>query len=325
MTRHTIGILGGSGFVGSHLCASLIKAGHHVRVLTRNPARHRDLNVLPELTLVAGDPRQQADLLRCLQGCDVAINLVGILNETGKPGHEFKQIHVGIPAKLAIAAKTLNIKRVLHMSALGADPENGISHYLSTKGLGEDRIHHDCPAGCYVTSFAPSVIFGPGDGFFSRFARLLALPNYFFPLPGPQTQYAPIYVGDLVTMFMQAMDERSTFGQCYQLCGPKTYTLYDLVAYTAKVINKHRIIIRLNPTLSKLQARIMEWMPGQPFTRDNYRSMQTPSICLEPMPEVFKLTLSALETIVPTYLGPNRLTTPFYDFQRKSGAHKDYD
>ncbi len=299
MTIHTIAILGGSGFVGSHLCARLAKDAHNIRVITRNYERHRDLLVLPNLDIVESNPNDLPSLTQALKGCDVVINLVGILNEHSHDGSGFRRAHVEFPRKVIEACRANGIQRLLHMSALGADI-NGPSHYQRTKGEGEQLV---LASGLNVTTFRPSVIFGPGDSFLSRFAKLLRFSPLIFPLAVPDARFATVYVLDVVEAYARAMDNSATHGQSYELCGPHEYTLRQLVRYVSKITETPRLIIPLPHWASHLQADIFEYLPGKPFSRDNYLSTLVPNVCKNPFPAIFGITPTPLEEIAPGYLG----------------------
>lgn len=292
----TIVILGGTGFVGQHLCAQLVKQGHTVRVLTRNPGKHKAMTVLPTLFLKKVDVHQQGQLITACRDADVVINLVGILNEEGtRSGSGFRQIHFMLAQKVIQACVQNQVPRLLHMSALNADAQKGTSHYLRTKGEAENYVHRQNTTSIHVTSFRPSVIFGPGDSFLNRFARLIDLAPGFMFLPAADSKYAPVYVGDVVNTMMSAMDNAKTFGQRYDLCGPNVYTLKELVNYVAKIKQSRCKIIGLSPFLSSLMASVMEYLPGKPFSRDNFLSTRMPSVCEECLP-------TALESIAPLYI-----------------------
>lgn len=300
MTQHTICIVGGSGFVGRHLAARLVRDNHTVRVLTRKRERHRDLLVLPTLELFECNVQDERALQQAFTGCDVVINLVGILNEKGHNGQGFHRAHVGLAEKVVSACQATGIRRLLHMSALGADAEQGSSYYQKTKGEAEALVH--AAKELDVTSFRPSIIFGPDDAFFNRFAGLLKSVPIFFPLACPDARFAPVYVGDVVECFVRAIDNPSTFDKGYELCGPNEYTLYQLVRYTATQLGLCRWIIGLPDWAARIQARVFELMPGKPFSRDNYRSMQRDNVCEGEFPTEFGIIPSSIESVVPAYL-----------------------
>ena len=300
MPKHHITILGGSGFVGRHLASRLASEGHIINVVTRRKEALRPLLVLPGLEIIEADIHDPQALAETFSGSDVVINLLGILNEFAHRTQKFEQLHEEIPRRVVEACRRQSVRRLLHMSALGADPAYGTSHYLRSKGKGENIVHnvHDIN----VTSFRPSVIFGEDDSFFNRFASLLRTTPLLFPLACPDARFAPVYIGDVVEVLARSLDNSDTYGQRYDLCGPHSYTLKELVSYTANQLGLRRKIIGLSDPLSRLQARLLEWAPGKPFTRDNYMSMRQPSLCKGAFPKLFGITPRSVETIVPTYL-----------------------
>lgn len=302
MKTKNICMLGGTGFVGGHLADLLADRGHRVRVLSRHPERHRELAVHPRIELLGCNVHDSEALRQALAGADVVINLVGILNESGHDGSGFRRVHVELPQKIVEACVAEGIPRVLHMSALNADPSEGKSAYLRTKGEGERLMHAAAGQGLAVTSFRPSVIFGPGDSFFNRFAGLLRLAPGVFPLACPDARFAPVYVMDVAEAFARALEDRATIGQSYELCGPRDYRLRELVTLTAEYIGRPTLVIGLGPGLSKLQARLLEWAPGKPFSLDNYWSLQHDSLCREDGLGALGITPTAVEAVVPGYL-----------------------
>ena len=310
-------VLGGTGFVGQHLASRLVEAGYQVRVPSRRRERHRELMVLPDVDLVQANVHDTTDLNHLTAGCSAVINLVAILNESRR--NDFRRVHAELPSKIIHACRENGVTRLLHMSALNADAKNGPSQYLRSKGEGEDLVH--AAEGLETTSFRPSVIFGPGDHLFSHFARLLKMAPVFVPLACPNSRFAPIYVGDVVDIMVTALEERDTIGQRYDLCGPRTYTLLQLLEFTNQVIKTNRQIIELGDGLSRLQAKIMEKLPGKLFTYDNYLSLQVDSVCRTPLPDLFDIELHRIEEIVPVYL-LNRTHTGRLDQYRQLARHE---
>lgn len=296
MDKGRVVIVGGSGFVGSHLTKRLLANGMPVRVLSRQAQGRHPLP--KEAEFVRCNVHDTTALGDCLKDCSIAINLVGILNEREHDGQGFQQAHVVLAKKIVEACHTNGIERLLHMSALGADAKNGPSFYLRTKGEAEDAVH---TSGLKVTSFRPSVIFGEGDSFLNRFAKLLAIPGP-FPLACSSARFAPIWVEDVVECFAQSINNEQTIGQRYDLCGPNEYTLEELVRYTAKLKGKKKWIVPLGDTLSAMQASVMEYLPGKPFSRDNYNSTKSPSVCDGNFPVVFDFNPHTLEDIAPDYI-----------------------
>jgi NADH dehydrogenase len=312
MKNDSICILGGTGFVGSQIACSLAASGHSVRVLTRHRERNKHLLVVPGISLVETNIFDQNQLKAHLANTEAVINLVGILNERQHNGKGFYKAHVELPRHLVDACLFNGVRRILHMSALNADAAMGRSHYLRTKGEGENVLHAVSTDKLQVTSFRPSVIFGPNDSFFNRFAGLLKSLPVAFPLACPHARFAPVYVNDVANRFIQALDDQTTINQRYDLCGPREYSLIELVKYTAKQLELKRTIVGLPDFLSHLQAAIFEWVPGKPFSLDNYNSLQIDSTCKQNNCET-----TSLETIVPFYIG-NKSRYRKYDSYRKT-------
>lgn len=309
-------ILGGSGFVGHHIVALLAKQGHDITVISRHRERHRDLLVMPEVKIVSADIHDPQVLKNQFTGQDVVINLVGILNESGR--HTFQRVHVELAKKIADACQMKEVPRVLHMSALNADAQNAPSKYLRSKGEAEKIIHKIHTAA--VTSFQPSVIFGPEDDFFNRFAKLLRIPPRLapFPLASASARFAPVYVEDVARAFVLALDNKQTFAQRYALCGPNTYTLQQLVKYTAMTCGLKKTVIPLGNLPSRLMAMVMGRLPGKPYTMDNYHSATVDSVCEEGFPEIFAIDPTPLESIVPLYLGQGMARNRYAQYRRLS-------
>ncbi len=320
-----IAILGGTGFVGQSLCNQLSQAGYALKVLTRNREYNRDnLILLPNLDLVQTNIHDADKLKQHLADCDAVINLVGILNEKGRNGVGFKHAHVELAEKIMAACEANNINRILQLSALNADAINGKSYYLRTKGEAEDLLHAN-NADIHVTSFRPSVIFGEKDSFFNRFAYLLKRSPFFFPLACHATKFAPVYVLDLVHMMIRSLNDPGSYDQRFQLCGPKTYTLAALVDFTATVMGIKRNIIPLNDVVSRAQAAIFDFVPGKPFSTDNYLSAKSDSVCECNILARYAIHPQAIESIVPQYLTHHSYRSRYTEYRRKSHLAPSHD
>lgn len=291
-------ILGGTGFVGSHLMRLLAQECYGITAPTRRRERARELTVNPTAWIVEADIHDDATLARLMHNKDLVINLVGILNGN------FQKAHVDLPRRIAAAALKAGVPRLLHMSALGAAPD-APSQYLRSKAAGEAAIRSVVDAagnGLNVTVFRPSVIFGDHDSFLNLFAGLQAVAPV-LPLACPNARFQPVWVDDVARAFIASIDDGESFGHAYDLCGPRIYTLRRLVEYTGELTGHRKPIIGLSDRLSYLQALMMEWVPGAPMTRDNYYSMQKPNVCGEGCGFPFGIEPTALEVIAPTYLG----------------------
>lgn len=291
-------VLGGSGFVGSHLASKLYERGYSVSVPCRNINHAKHVSVLPTVSLVEADVHDPETLVNLFQGMDAVINLVGILHEH-KPG-DFQRTHVDLPRKVVEACRVAGVKRLLHMSALGGNLD-GLSLYQRSKGEGEALVQAAHGEDLAVTVFRPSVIFGPEDSFLNLFARLLKWTPV-FPLGNPYTKLQPVYAGDVAQAYAASLDDPLTFGQRYDLCGPKVYTLRELVEFVARIKGLKRTVIPLSDEMSSLQARLLGLMPVKMLTHDNHLTLKTDAVCSCPFPEVFGIRPTALEAEAPLYL-----------------------
>lgn len=318
MLIQRICMLGGTGFVGRTLANRLTRDGYQLRILTRDRERNRQkLILLPTTELVETDVHEPARLRQQFEGCDAVINLIGILNERGHKGRGFHKVHVELARSVINACRATGVRRLLHMSALNADAGRGPSFYLKTKGEAEDLVQAAESHDLHVTSFRPSVIFGPDDRFFNRFARLLKLTPLVFPLACPQSRFAPIYVQDVAEAFARALTDPNTHGRRYNLCGPHDYSLQELVEYVAACSGHKRTLLPLNDFLSRLQAKVFDFVPGKPFSTDNYLSTRIDSLCPDGGDlRAFGIHPTALETVVPRYLSDKGPRDRYRDFQR---------
>jgi len=305
----SICVLGGTGFIGRALVARLAADGHSVKVLTRDRAGNRDLLVLPTVRLTRADVYDRATLEHEFAGCDVVVNLVGILNERrlGRgSGGEFRRVHTELPMKVVGACRTAGVRRYLHMSGLKADARLGPSHYLKSKGEAEDFIRSECARGNpEFVIFQPSVVFGPGDEFVNKFAAVLALVPGVMPLACAGSRFAPVYVGDVVEAFARSVERRDVAGRTFQLCGPEVVTLGEIVRDTASALGLRRWILPLPASLSRAQAAIMDFVPGKPFSTDNYLSATIDSVCDCDGLGALGIERTSMRGVVPGYLRAN--------------------
>lgn len=286
-----IWIAGGHGFVGHEIAAVLAESEHKVCLLSRNSQAH------PDYTIVQTDYSSE-DLGIHFQAGDRVINLIGILNEKGFDGKGFDSAHVETTRALLKACKSSGVTRYLQMSALHASAR-GPSHYLISKARAEDLVRE---SGLDFTIFRPSVIFGTHDSFTNRFAQLIKLSPFVFPLACAESRFQPISIEDVSQCFVQALTMPETIGKSYDLCGPDVFTLSEIVALIAQTLNKTRKIIELNDGLSKLQAMSLQFVPGKPFTMDNYKSLQVDSVCTSKQQLPFSLKGIRLEEAIRNYL-----------------------
>lgn len=301
-------VVGGSGFIGRHLVASLAAAGIRVTVPSRRRERAKHLILLPTVDVVETDVLAPGVLERLCAGKQAVYNLVGILHgrrgrrdERGPNdyGPDFARVHVELPQAIVSACRASGARRLLHISALGASPD-GPSEYLRSKGIGEQAVL--AAEDLDVTVFRPSVVFGPEDKFLNRFASMARLLPV-MAVPCPQAKFQPVYVGDVAQAMHFALEEPAARGKAFELCGPRAYTMKQLVEFVCAATGRRRLVIGLPDRLSYLQAWMLEHLPGKLMTRDNYRSMQVANTCEAPFP--FHLQPHALEAVAPAYLAPS--------------------
>jgi uncharacterized protein YbjT (DUF2867 family) len=279
MRAQSIVVLGGTGFLGTRLVARLIKDGHQVTVLSRDREQHKHLLVLPGLTLKNCDVYDEAQLSEHFRGKDVVINLVGILNERGFGGAGFRRAHTELTRCVLLAARSAGVNRLLQVSALKAAVD-APSYYLRSKGEAEQLIRESSFTLDW-TILKPSVMFGPGDSFLNRFAGLLAAVPLIFPLAKPNARFQPVLVDDVIEALLRCLHGGACNRQTYELGGPQIYSLREIVGLVAKLTGQRRWIVGLPDAVARLQALAMDFVPGRPFSSDNYRSLTVDSVCAE--------------------------------------------
>ena len=297
-------LIGGSGFVGGWIASCLSERGVRVTIPTRHRDNTKKLIMLPMVDMVEAnvhDPQVLAELVR---GQDVVINLVGILHDSDSRlpyGRGFAAAHVDLPRKIVAAMRQTGVRRLVHMSALNA-ALNAPSEYLCSKGEGEAVVEAAMDE-LDVTVFRPSVIFGPGDAFLNMFAKLIRLFPI-LPLGCGAARFQPVYVGDVARAFASCLADNTTIGQTYDLCGPKVYTLREMVEYTAKLVGKSPRIVDLgNGGWAYLQAGLLWLLPNPPLSPDNLRSMEVDSVT-DGSHNYPGWQPTALESVAPGYLSP---------------------
>lgn len=295
--QRNILLLGGSGFIGSQLAFALANRGWQVTVPSRRPHRNRALLVHPGISLSEGNIIDPSELRELCAGQQAVVNLVGILHERRKG--DFRRYHIEFIKTVVEACGEAGIRRLLHVSALGADQATGSSLYLRSKGEGENLLHTFGQRELRVTSFQPSVVFGKGDNFVNQFAGILRWYAGYFPLACPDSKLQPVYVGDLVEKIANAIDDADSYSKRYQVCGPEVFTLRQILELIIDSLHLPVRILPLGKGLSRLQALVLQNLPGKLFTMDNYRSLQTENVCsdCEPCKTSLRQYLHGLSTM----------------------------
>lgn len=311
-------ILGGTGFVGSHVCEKLSRLPCRVTVATRRRDNARHLQLLPMLDVAEIDVHDTAALTALLAGHDAVINLVAILHGSQAA---FDKAHVQLPLELARACEASGVRRIVHISALGASPDSA-SMYQRSKARGEAIL---LDSGLDATVLRPSVIFGAEDKFLNTFADLQQLLPV-IPLAGSQARFQPVWVEDVASAVLRCLEETSTVGQIFEACGPEVFTLKQLVELAGRYagINggEGRPVIGLPDALARLQAWFMELAPGDPIlSRDNLDAMKTDNVASGKLPglEALGIHPATLGAIGPTYLGARGLRSGLMAKRKTAG------
>ena len=308
-----ITIFGGSGFLGRHLVRALAKRHFRIRVAVRRPdltGHLQPLGRVGQIHAVQANLRHPGSVEAAVRGADVAINLVGILYERGRQRFDAVQAFGAEQVALAAAAHGA---RMIHVSALGAD-EHSPSAYARSKAVGEKAVLAATPR---ATIFRPSVMFGPDDTLFNRFA---ALARFLPALPligGGETRFQPVFVGDVAEAITRAVDEIAEPGTTYELGGPEVKTLKALMQYVLTVTERKRLLVPLPFPIAKMQARILQYLPKPPLTPDQIELLRVDNVVSQLAEEqgrtlpALGIDPTAIEVIVPSYLWRFRKTGQF--------------
>ena len=291
-------VLGGTGFVGRHVCEKLQRAGWSVTVPTRRAVNAAAVQHLPRLTVIEADVHDPAALARLLPGHDAVVNLVAILHGSEAA---FERTHVELPRKIAAACQASGVRRLVHVSALGVS-EDGPAKYQRSKARGEALLR---AAGLDLTVLRPSVIFGAGDRFLNLFAQLQAVFPV-MPLAGASARFQPVWVEDVASAVVACLQDANTVGHTYDCAGPDVLTLADLVRLAGRHGSRARPVLPLPMALGRLQALMMEMAPGEPLmSRDNLDAMRVDNIATGQNPGLAALgiTPASVHAIAPGHLG----------------------
>ena len=301
LRNKTVSIIGGSGFIGRALVEKWARAEARVTILTRNATRSKKLKTVGDvgqITIISGDALQDDDLSNSIQSADYIVNLVGIFHPSRK--QNFENAQAELPKRIGEIAEQLGIKKIVHLSAIGADL-NAASKYYRTKAEGERSLLRLAPNS---TILRPSIVFGPGDGFFDRFAKMAMFAPALPLLAGGKTKFQPIFVGDVAESIIYCLTNSQTNGQIYEIGGPSVYSFKDLLSYTLSSINKKRALIPVPIFAMQVPAAMASILPNPPITRDQLLMLDTDNIVNGDMPDItsFGITPQPIEAHVPNYL-----------------------
>lgn len=288
-------VLGGTGFLGRYLVPRLAQDGHRITLLSRNREKRRAFNVIPGVEVRSIDVYDANALRHALQGADAAIMLIGILNPSGR--YTFQETHVELPRRLAAACHAAGVARLHLMSALKAG--QGLSQYLKTRGEAEAAVRH---SGLDWTIYQSSVMFGVDDGLVSRFARLMrTMP--ILPLARSASRMAPTFAGDVAEAIARCVRQDAlSLDRSFELYGPEILTLGEIVRKIRDAAGLRTRIVDLPDSLGRVQAQLAEYLPGKPFSRDNFLSLRTDSVGKHNGYATLGITPQALTPWLPTLL-----------------------
>lgn len=299
-------IFGGTGFVGTQVCEKLNRLQCRVTVATRRIDHARHLLPLPLVDVAEIDLHDSAALAALVAGHDAVLNLIAILHGSEDA---FQKVHVQWPLTLVRACRAAGVRRIVHISALGASTESA-SRYQRSKARGEAAL---LGSGLDVTVLRPSVMFGADDKFLNTFASLQQVFPV-IPLAGSRARFQPVWVGDVADAVVRCLQDDATVGEVYEACGPQVFTLKELVQLAGRYAGIHhgqgRPVIALPDALARVQAFFMELAPGDPMlSRDNLDAMKTDNVATGKLPglQALGITPASLEAIGPTYLGARGL------------------
>jgi NADH dehydrogenase len=313
-------VFGGSGFVGRHVVRTLLKRGWRVRAAVRRPdlAGHlQPLGSVGWVQPVQANVRYRWSVDRAVEGADAVVNLIGILADSGR--QRFDSVHVFGARAIAEATRNAGITKLVHMSALGANPESK-SEYARSKALGEAAVLETTPD---ATIFRPSIIFGPEDHFFNRFAGMAPYTPALPLIGGGHTRFQPVFVGDVARAFADAVEGRTKPGTVYELGGPEIKTFRECMDLMLKEIDRKRLLLPLPWPVASLLASVLQFLPGKLLTPDQLRQLRTDNVVSQAA-IAERRTLAglgieptSLAAILPSYLVRFR---PHGQFERKRTA-----
>jgi uncharacterized protein YbjT (DUF2867 family) len=307
-----ITVYGGSGFLGRHVIRALCKRGYRIRVAVRRPeltGHLQPLGRVGQIHAVQANLRYPGSVEAAARGADVVINLVGILFERGR--QRFDAVQARGAESVALAASAYGA-RLVHVSAIGAD-ENATSSYARAKGIGEKLVRAAVPS---ATVLRPSVVFGPEDDFFNRFASLARFAPALPLVGGGHTRFQPVYVGDVASAVVEAVEGRAT-ADTYELGGPEVKTFKELLQYVLQVTGRKRLLMPLPFAVAELQAWFLQFLPKPPLTPDQVELLKTDNVVSDAAKserrtlEGLGIAPTAIAAIAPTYLWRFRKTGQF--------------
>ena len=298
MNTNLVTVFGGSGFVGRHTVRALARAGWRIRVAVRHPNRAfflRPLGSVGQIDIIKCDITDPDQVARALHGADAAVNLRGILVQSGQT---FEDRQADGAAHIAQAASAAGVGALVHVSALGADTESD-SEYAVTKAEGEEAVREAFPKAVILR---PSIIFGPEDGFFNKFAALARFTPALPLIGGGRTRFQPVFVGDVAQAIVTGLSRQD--GRTYELGGPAVYSFKELLQLILRETGRRRILVPLPFGIAMLKAAFLQILPKPLLTMDQVRLLKKDNVVSPTAPGLADLgiTATSVEAVVPAYL-----------------------
>jgi NADH dehydrogenase len=305
MSYRRVTVLGASGFIGRYVVKRLAAQGALVCAVSRHASDARFLRPMGDVGQIApidADLRDDAALAAVIAGAEIVVNAVGILYERG--AQRFDTLHHQLPRRIAVEARAAEVKQVVHISAIGADPQS-TSTYARSKAAGEAALRAELPAAIVLR---PSIVFGPEDSFFNRFAALARIAPALPLIGGGRTRFQPVYVGDVADAVLAALARPDAEGGVFELGGPEALSFKELMQLMLRTLRRRRLLVPVPFGLASLKAAFLEYLPTPPLTRDQVRMLHQDNVAAPGMPGLAELgiTPTALELILPTYLDKYR-------------------
>jgi uncharacterized protein YbjT (DUF2867 family) len=302
-------VFGGSGFIGRYVVKRLAAAGHPVRVACRDVEGAKFLKpmgAVGQVSTMLTNVRYPDTVAAACEGMDWVVNLVGILHEAG--AQHFDAVQAEGAETIAKAAAAAGVSKLVHLSAIGADAASE-SLYAQSKAAGEAAVREAFPA---ATIIRPSVVFGPEDDFFNRFADLARFTPVLPLIDGGHTKMQPVYVGDVADAICKALDDTTCAGETYELGGPRVMTMKQIMEYTLAESGKKRLLLPLPSAIAAIKARFLELLPNPPLTRDQLKLLANDNVVSDGAKGLADLgiTPTPVEAVVPRYLGRFRGLQP---------------
>lgn len=305
MNNRLMTVFGGAGFIGRHLVRALVADGWRIRVISRSPdlcGHLQPLGEVGQIVVQSADLADEQALTALLRGSDAVVNLVGILYETSR--QRFDDVHGKLPGRIGRAAAAAGVKHMVQLSAIGADPEAS-SAYARSKAEGERTIKEAFKPAVILR---PSIVIGPEDEFFNRFAALTKISPVLPLIGGGKTKFQPIYVADVAAAIVKALDLNAAQGETFELGGPKVYSFAELMRIMLQVIDRKRWLVNLSFGLASFKARFWELLPNPLLTRDQVELLKTDNIVGDGAKTLSDLAIlpTPIETVLPDYLARYR-------------------